>query len=527
MGRIKDLERQFSQGGMSRREFITRMTILGATATVSPALLCSSAQASGPKKGGMLRIGSATGHTTNTLDPATLSDTFANLINFQISNTLVEIDHGGNATPELAESWEPSADARTWAFRLRKGVEFSNGRSLKPQDVIASINHHRGKGSKSGAKVLVESITDMKADGENTVIFTLDVGNADFPYILSDYHLTIFPAGTEDVAKRIGTGGYAIVEFQPGVRALTKRNPNYWKAGKAHFDEVETLSIGDDTARMTALRTGRVDLIDRVDVKTAGLIKRLKGIELVVTKGSKFYDFPMLTDTKPFDNLDVRLAMKYAVDRKDMVRRVLGGYGTVGNDQPVASILKYYDPSLPQRQYDPDKARFHMKKAGMLGETFNLSAADTAFPGAIDAAVLYQEYASKAGIKIDVVRESRDGYWGNVWMKRRWCAGSWGSRPTCDMIFTVAFAENAAWNHTHWKNKRFNELLLAARAELDEAKRGAMYSEMQRLVRDDGGTVIPMFANFIMATSTKLDHGPVAGNWELDGVRAPERWWFK
>lgn len=112
-------------------------------------------------------------------------------------------------------------------------------------------------------------------------------------------------------------------------------------------------------------------------------------------------------------------------------------------------------------------------------------------------------------------------------MKKPWCAVFWGGRPTEDMMFSTAYAADAAWNDTSWQHKRFNELLISGRAELDETKRRAMYVEMQQIVRDEGGVVVPMFAADLSATSANIGHGPVAADWEMDGLRAPERWWFK
>jgi peptide/nickel transport system substrate-binding protein len=198
----------------------------------------------------------------------------------------------------------------------------------------------------------------------------------------------------------------------------------------------------------------------------------------------------------------------------------------VGNDHPISPANRYHADDLPQRAYDPDKARFHLKKAGLDGAVFKLHCADAAFEGALDAGVLYQEQAAKAGVTLEVVREPNDGYWSNVWMKKPWCAVFWGGRPTEDMMFSTAYAEDASWNDTFWKNARFNELLVTARAELDESKRAAMYNEMQQIVRDDGGVVVPMFAADLSAATDKVAHGPLAANWELDGFRCAERWWF-
>jgi peptide/nickel transport system substrate-binding protein len=125
-----------------------------------------------------------------------------------------------------------------------------------------------------------------------------------------------------------------------------------------------------------------------------------------------------------------------------------------------------------------------------------------------------------------VVREPNDGYWSNVWMAKPWCMCYWGGRPTEDWMFSTAYAASATWNDTFWKHGRFNKLLLEARTELNEAKRREMYVEMQTIVSNEGGVVIPMFNNHLFAMSTKVQHGEMAGNWDLDGYKALERWWF-
>jgi peptide/nickel transport system substrate-binding protein len=235
----------------------------------------------------------------------------------------------------------------------------------------------------------------------------------------------------------------------------------------------------------------------------------------------------MSTKQKPFDDNNVRLALKYGINREEMVEKILFGYGEVGNDHPIGSGQRYYNKDLAQREYDPDKAKFHLKKAGLDSLAVDLSAADAAFGGAVDAAVLYQNSAKKAGINLTVKREPNDGYWADVWMKKPFCAVYWSGRPVEDQMFSTAYASGAAWNDTFWENARFNELLVAARAELDDEKRRAMYYEMQEILHNDGGTVIPMFASYVFATNDKLDFGgEFASNWSSDGERWMERWSF-
>jgi len=526
---VKTLERMFNEGQISRREFIARLSALGIAATVSPLLIPKKTAAAVPKKGGDFKMGITGGSTTDSMDPATFTSNMNQNINWQIRNNLVEVDHNFNAIPELAESWDATPDAKVWSFKLRKGVEFHNGKTMTAEDVVFSINHHRGEDSKSAGKGYLKSIEDIKADGKYEVVFTLSGGSADFPMILTDYHFSICPAGTAgpEFEKGVGTGAYILEDWEPGVRSFAKRNPNYWKEGRGHFDSVETLSIVDTNARTNALKTGQIHYMDRCELKTVHLLKKMPGINVTAITATAHYTIPMLVDKEPYNDNNVRMALKHAIDREALLKQILRGYGQAGNDHAIAPVNKYHAKNLEQRKYDPDKAKHYMKKAGRLDHTFNLHAADAAFAGAVDAAVLIKEQAKKAGIKINVVREPDDGYWSNVWIKKEWCMCYWGGRPVEDLMFSVAYSDGAPWNDTHWSNKRFNELLVDARAELDEDKRRKMYEEMQEICRNDSGTVVPLFNQMVEASSDKLDHGPMSGHMAIDGMRNGERWWFK
>ncbi|MDP6689120.1 MAG: ABC transporter substrate-binding protein [Alphaproteobacteria bacterium] len=525
-----ELKELAQKGRISRRDFMAKAAAMGVTVAAATTLWSDNVKAA-PKRGGKARIGSAHGNTTDTLDPGTFNNGGIIHQGFGMRNHLTEVNNDGSLIPELCEKWEASDDATEWTFTLRKGVEFHNGKTLDTNDIIASMNHHRGKDSKSAAKPLLAPVKELKADGPNKVVFKLSGGSADFPFVVSDYHLAIMPADKEgkvDWQSGIGTGAYAVQKFEPGVRSTFKRHPNYFKAGRGHFDEVEFLTITDVVARTNALTTGEIDMMSRCDLKTVHLLKRRKGINVEEVTGTLHYTIPMHTDVAPFDNNDVRMALKYALDREVLLKTILRGHGVVGNDHPISTANRFHNGDLPQRKYDLDKAKFHLKKSGLSSISVDLSAADAAFVGAVDAAVLYKEHAAKAGININVVREPSDGYWSNVWLKKPWCMVYWGGRPIEDMMFSQSLAEGADWNESHFSHKRFNELLVAARAELNEAKRRAMYYEMQEIVNMEGGTVVPLFANYVFASSDKITHDKkMAGNWDMDGDKAIERWWFK
>ena len=152
MSEIDRLKGLYTRGQMDRRAFISRALALGLTLPGAMSLAMA-AQAATPKRGGKLRIGLTGGATGDSLDPGQILDGFMINVSFgQLRNCLTEVAPDGSLVGELAESWESSPDAISWTFKLRDGVEFHNGKSLTAEDVVASINHHRGKDNKSAAK---------------------------------------------------------------------------------------------------------------------------------------------------------------------------------------------------------------------------------------------------------------------------------------------------------------------------------------------------------------------------------------
>lgn len=523
------MKRSLALGRMDRRSFIA--TALAAGTSLSAAsMMADRALASTPKKGGTLRVGYTQGATSDSMDPATFNNDFMFALGFAVFSSLVELDSNGTAQPDLAEHFESTQDARTWTFRLRDGVQFSDGRTVKARDVLATIAHHMGDDSKSGVKPLLAQIEELKSDGDNVVIFELSEGNADFPYILNDYHVGIRPAqddGSIDPSTMIGSGGYTVEYFDPGVRAVLRRRDDYWKPGRAHFDTVELIAISDVAARMNALMTGQVDLIDRPDLKTIHLLEQSPDIRIYTQSGARHYVLPMHMDVPPFNDINVRLALKYAIDREEIVSKILMGYGMVGNDQPITPSLLYHDADLPARAYDPDKARFHLKQSGLSSLDVDLHTADAAFNGAVDTGVLFSESAKAAGINIRVVREPNDGYWSNVWLQKPFTMSYWGGRPTADLMFSTAYASGAEWNESHFENPEFDTLLAQARAELDQNRRAEIYGDMQRMVSDEGGTIIPAFDQYVAAMNKRVQTPEaVTQMWALDSIRFIERWWL-
>lgn len=481
-----------------------------------------------PRRGGTFRLAIQDFDTADTLDPQINETRFCMHVQYQLRNCLIEVGPNGTLVPELATEWNSSDDLTRWVFKLRQGVEFHNGKTLTPEDVVFSINLHRGPNTISEAKALMEQISDVQVSAPDEVTVALVAPNAGFPALMALINMLIVPADDMEFGKGIGTGGYTLESFEPGVAARVVRAPNYWKEGRGHFDAIETRCIADVNARTTALQTGQIDAMGGADTATAQLLAAMPGVKLIQTTGKQHYGFAMNVTDPLFQNPDVRLAMKLAIDRQAMVDTVLSGYGAIANDQPISVAYPDYNPDLPQHVYDPDKARALLEKAGVAGLTVPLHAADAPFTGAVDMAQLYAQQAAAAGITIDVQREPDDGYWSNIWGKRPMFATKWSGRVSEDVMLSLAYSRESigSWNETSWDNAAFNTALQAARGERDDEKRKQLYWECQSLIAEDGGLVAPVWADFLDATSDKVAHGELANDWELDGARAGERWWF-
>ena len=215
---------------LANRVISRRGVLQGAAAVTAAGLILphGAKPARAQTRGGTFRIGIGHGSTTDSLDPGLWEHLYVQTFGATRHNYLIEVDADGQLAPEIAESWD-SADGQTWVFTIRQGVTFHSGKDVTPEDVVASINHHRGDDSTSVVKPLLAAITDVRADG-NTVVVTLEAPNADLPYLMTDYHVPVMPAvdGRIDPNSTDGCGGYIVESFEHGVQATVTRNPNYW-----------------------------------------------------------------------------------------------------------------------------------------------------------------------------------------------------------------------------------------------------------------------------------------------------------
>ncbi|MCW8907360.1 MAG: ABC transporter substrate-binding protein, partial [Sedimenticola sp.] len=426
---IERMSEDAKRGHLSRRDFMRYAMAAGITLTTASGLWSSGVAAATPKRGGNFRLGTHDGNTSDTHDPGT----YLSFSMIQLAHTyrsyLTQITPTNDLGPDVAESWSASDDASEWTFKVNKGVTFHSGKPCTADDVIASLNHHRGEKSTSAAKALLKDVTDIVKVDSHTLTVKLAQGNADLPWLMTDYHLAICPAnddGSLNWQSGDGTGPYKIVEHEFGVGTKMVRHEG-WHLEGAYFDACEFIVLNDPNARQTALVTGDVDAITQLELKTLSLMKRNPNILIDSVPSGAAISMPMFCDQEPFNDVNVRNALKLAIDREEIIKKIAFGTAIPGNDFHVSPNMPYWPEGIPQRTYDPDKAKALLKKAGHDKLSINLSTADSVYSGAVDMCVLYAEQAKKANIDINVVREPNDGYYSDVWLKKPFCMVQWGA----------------------------------------------------------------------------------------------------
>lgn len=518
-------------GGLSRSHPNRRSVLKGGAAfgvaAMGGLVLPKMARAE-PKRGGhaVFAIGKAS--TTDSFDPQVTLATFGTVARVTLHDNLFEVSSDGKLIPCVATGAEPNDDATVWHVPIKQGITFHDGQTLTPQDVVNSIAIHLGPDSKSPVKSLMTNLKTFVVDGD-AVVFTLAEPDADWPAVFTEPSLSILPSkdGVADWQSGVGCGPYKLVSFEPGVSAKFEKNPNDHRSDRGWFDSVEMIAVNDSSARVNAILTGEAQVVAEVD---PGIAKRLAGapnVKLVSRTSPGFYLFDMQTSKAPLGDNNVRMALKHAINRQEFVDKILNGFGTVANDNPIAPSYRFHDDSIEQNIYDPDKARHYLKQAGLDSLDIELTVSDGAFEGSVDAAQLYSESAKAGGINLTPKRVPADGYWSSNWGVDPFFANYWTGRPTEAMIISLAYGTGAAWNGTSYANDELDKVVTEARGQRDEAKRGELYGEAQRILTTDGPSVIPAFYNVVDAVSDQIGTPEAsAAQATLESRYAASRWWF-
>ncbi len=510
-------------GGCSRRDVMKLMAVTGVTLATAQNLLGTGGEAMAmtPKKGGSIRMASSLHGPDDQLDPALFTSTIDYTRGRATYNSLVQHANDLTPQPELAESFTPNKDATEWTFKLRKDVRWHDGSKFTPEDAVYSMNRHLTEDSTSVIKAVLSSVKEWKKSGPNEIKAIMNSPNADLPTLLGVYQAKIIKEGSK--GGGMGTGPYKMESFEPGVKSIHSRNDDYWREG-ANLDSIEITAITDPVARSNALISGDMQLVTQVDPKAIRQVEQAPGVRVSSIPAGTYMGICCLTNTAPGNNPDFVKGMQYIQDRKRIVKRILKGHGTMGNDQPInAAYGTDFCSELPQREFDPDKAKFHFKKSGVTSaEVYSAPVV----AGIEEAVLLAQTNCAKIGFDLKVKKVPTDGYWGAVWMVEPVNVVTWNMRPTANSMMAIGFAPGAAWNDTYWNNPRMGELLTKSLSETDPDKRHAMYCEMQTLIHNECGMVIPAHVNILDGVSDRVQGLPTVPLGQLGACEWPEFAWL-
>jgi peptide/nickel transport system substrate-binding protein len=455
------------------------------------------------KAGGALRVGATGGGAKDTMDahlPTVDTDIMRQWNLYE--SLAVRTPDFSKLEMLVAESIEPGKTPKEWTVRVKDGITFHNGKPVTADDVIFSIRRILDpKDPKVGAASLgYINEKELKKLDNRTVRIPLEFANAGFPDDIGQYFNAIVPTDY-DVKNPVGTGPFKYVSFTPGQQSVFDKYPDYWESGKPYVDKLTIIDFPEDTARVNALLGGQVDVIDNLPAAQVGSVKSNPNLRVLSSETGSWQPFTMRVDQAPFDDVKVRQAFRLIVDREQMVQQVLSGEGSIAND-----LYARYDPvyasDLPQRKQDLEQAKSLLKQAGQEGMSVELVTAPV-FQGIVEAAQVFAQQASGAGVKVKVRKVDSGTFYGDNYLKWTFAQDFWASRAYLSQV-AQGDLPDSPFNETHWKDPKFLDLIQQARAEVDDAKRKDILHEAQTMQYDQGGYIIPYFSNIIDAYSAKL-----------------------
>lgn len=513
------------RGGASRRDVMKWALAMGLSMSAASSLFGTAvlADEGTPKRGGRIKVAFVSAGPNDTLDPhigVTAVDYFRHRM---LYNSLVRLTPQLGWEPELATEVLPNADATEWTIKLRDGIEFHDGKTFGADDVVYSLRRHIGPDSISKSASLVGAVTDVSKVNANEVKVTLSSPDVDLPLILGTYHFRIVQDGATDFLSPVGTGPFKLVEFRPGVRMIGVRNENYFGDGP-YLDEIETFGINDNVARLNALMSGDIDLMIRLPFSSIETVKNTEGLDVWSVKSGSYPEVVARRDLDPFGTPHLIKTMQYLLDRDRIERGVFKGFGAKGNDQPISPAYAEHCADIPQRDMDPDKAKWHYDQTGLGKVPIPIFTAD-AYPAAVDQCTIIQREGAKLGIDFQIQKVVTDGYWSNIWGKEPIFMGAFNMRPTANIMLTLTYQSQAAWNTGRWQNEQFDQLLVAARGELDPVKRQQMNCDLQTMIYETGASVISGHPDYVDGAKSVVKGLRPVPLGDLGGSECPEFLW--
>jgi peptide/nickel transport system substrate-binding protein len=513
-------------GTVSRRKFIQSAVLLGLSLASIEAIIaaCGTGTSSGPtavtgppKRGGILKA--AFSADPAGFDPQRGPSGMSHVVIEQVYSTLMSLTPDAIPQPELAVSNEVSSDGLAYTFKLRQGVKFHNGRAFTADDVKFTFERMKDPATASPFKSQwdpIETIKKVEAVDPLTVRFTLTRRTGPFLVYMAFPGSSIVPmklvqSGHDLNAKPIGSGPFKFVSYEPRNAIKFVRNDNYFETGKPYFDSMEYQLIGDITALTTAVLSGQVNFSNEIPPKDWNRVKANKSLVAQTLEGSRFNWLLPNNSHKPFDDVRVRQAVSYALNRASLVDGAFFGQATAitGGVIPKWNWGYAQDVQFAPDKGDIAKAKAKLAEAGYPnGFTTSMSIVSS-FPQQMAMAPIIQANLEAAGIKAKISTMEVPRYWDEVWGTSNFDITTmyWLS-PLADPddFVTNNYASTAAVNVQKYKSTKMDDLLTQAKSAPSQDARKDLYKQMQQLSMDDM-PIVPLVNGWLLiAYSNKLQN---------------------
>ncbi|MDH2416298.1 ABC transporter substrate-binding protein [Nocardioides sp. CER19] len=450
------------------------------------------------------------------IDPFTVADYNSMFIVGLANAQLVNKDPKGKLVGQLASSWTSSKDGLSWTFELRPGAEFSDGKPVTPADVVWTFDQILApKSTSPAASSFTGTLKSVAAASSGkAVVFTLAKPYSDFPYLLTGANTWILPANTsaEDwIEHPVGAGEFTIEKYTPGQGVTYKKNPHYWDASAIRLDGIEAKFFSDQQSQQLAFQSGEVDQLANTPESQIGSTQHR-----VDTSGWEKFDGLVFDVTKaPFDDVKVRQAIAWSLDREQIATSVYQNDAAVANDVATFPDYAVQPQGLTQREPDVDQA-----KQLLAGLSTPIKFTITTYTSEQNLAQAIQQQLDATGLfKVSLDVQSSGSYYASgdnsPWLSAPVTITDWADRLPSQLA-SLLYAKDSSWNASKYANPQLEGLVNQYDSTTDASARQDLADQIAQIEWNDVPVVITAFAKNVLLLSPKVK-GDFANGQNFDG----------
>ncbi len=454
------------------------------------------------------------GVDVTTLLPSDISDSPSMMVAKHIFEGLITYDENMNITPVLATSWEVSEDGTEYVFHLRKGVKFHDGTPFNAQAVKKTFDYILSHNVAYRKKLFEPYLKSVEVVDEYTVKFTLKFPFAPFlNFMCHPAAMIVSPKAMEkyddpaELGKHpVGTGPFVFKEWVPGEKVVLVKNENYWKSGFPKLDGVIFSPIPEGVTRALKVQTGSADLAVNIPVVLADKLKKDPKVDVVKAPTLRVVFIGFNLKRKPFDDVRVRRALNYAVDKETLCKTIMRGLASP-SDSPVSIFIKDHHDTGGY-PYDVEKAKKLLAEAGYPnGFEVELITPKGRYPQDYETAIAVQSMLKKVGVKVKVTTMEWPTYVNRILKTDNYDMYLVGWSPSTGEAIWVLdplLTKGSIFNLSYYYNPEFEKILDEAKKTIDPDKRHELLAKAQDIVVKDAPWIFLYNIYQIFAKSSKL-----------------------